>query len=49
MQQSFNKKYKDCYRSKDMKEEIFGRTKGIDESLEEHEERFQLSYKRVNS
>ena len=47
MQQAFNKKYRDYYRSKDTKEEIFRMTIGQDESLEDYEERFQLSYKRV--
>ena len=47
MQQAFNKKYRDYYRSKDTKEEIFRMTMGSDESLEDYEERFQHSYKRV--
>ena len=47
IQQSFNKKYIDYYRSKDTKEEIFRMTLGHDESLEDYEERFQLSYKRA--
>ena len=32
---------------KDTKEEIFRMTMGSDESLEDYEERFQLSYKRA--
>ena len=47
MQQAFNNKYRDYYRSKDTKEEIFRMTLGNDESLEDYEERFQLSYKRA--
>lgn len=47
MQQAFNNKYRDYYRWKDTKEEIFRMTIGSDESLEDYEERFQLSYKRV--
>eukprot|EP00253_Pinus_taeda_P025274 PITA_25274 len=47
MQQAFNKKYRDYCRSKDTKEEIFRMTMGSDESLENYEERFQLSYKRT--
>jgi len=46
MQQDFNNKYKDYCRSKDTKEVIFRMTLGHDESLENYEERFQLSYKR---
>lgn len=45
MQQAFNNKYRDYCRSKDTKEEIFGMTMGSNESLEDYEERFQLSYK----
>jgi len=47
MKQSFNKKCKDYCRSKDTKEEIFIMTIGHDESLEDYEERFQLSCKRA--
>ena len=47
MQQAFNNKYWDYYRLKDTKEEIFQMTMGSDESLEDYEERFQLSYKRA--
>jgi len=47
MQQAFNNKYQDYCRSKEMKGEIFQMTMGSDESLEDYEERFQLSYKRV--
>lgn len=47
MQQSFNDKYRDYYRSKDTKEGIFRITFGRDESLENYEERFQLIYKRA--
>ena len=47
IQQAFNKKYRDYYRSKETKEEIFRMTMGSDESLEDYEERFQLSYKRA--
>lgn len=47
MQQAFNNKYRDYCRSKDTKEEIFRMTMGSDESLEDYEERFQLSYKKV--
>jgi len=47
MQQDFKNKYRDYCRSKDTKEEIFRMTLGHDESLEDYEERFQLSYKRA--
>jgi len=47
MQQAFNNKYRDYFRSKDTKEEIFRMTLGHDESLEDYEERFNLSYKRA--
>jgi len=47
MLQAFNNKYRDYCRSKDIKEEIFRMTLGHDESLEDYEERFQLSYKRA--
>ena len=47
MQQAFNNKYRDYCRSKDTKEEIFRMTLGHDESLEDYEEIFQLSYKRI--
>ena len=46
MQQAFTIKYCDYCRSKDTKEEIFRMTIGSDESLEDYEERFQISYKR---
>jgi len=45
MQQAFNNKYRDYYWSKDNKEEVFRMSIGHDESLEDYEERFQLSYK----
>ena len=45
MQQAFNKKYWDCCRSKETNGEIFRMTMGNDESLEDYEERFQISYK----
>jgi len=47
MQQAFNNKYRDYCRSKETKEKIFRMTFGHDESLEDYEERFQLSYKRA--
>ena len=47
IQQAFNNKYRDYCRSKDTKEEIFRMTLDNDESLEDYEERFQLSYKRA--
>jgi len=47
MKQAFNNKYQDYCRSKDIKEEIFRMTLGHDQSLEDYEERFQLSYKRA--
>jgi len=47
MQQDFNKKYREYCRSKDTKEEIFRMALEHDESLEDYEERFQLSYKRA--
>jgi len=47
MQQSLNKKYRESCRSKDTKDEIFRMTLGPDEFLEDYEERFQLSYRRV--
>jgi len=47
MQQAFNNKYWDYCRSKETKGEIFQMTMGSDESLEDYEERFQISYKRA--
>ena len=47
MQQAFNTKYRDYCRSKETKGEIFRMTMGNDDSLEDYEERFQLSYKRA--
>ena len=47
MQQAFNTKYRDYCRSKETKGEIFRMSMGNDESLEDYEERFQLSYKRA--
>jgi len=47
MQQDFNNKYRDYCRSKDTKEEIFRMTLGHDESLEDFEERFQISNKKA--
>jgi len=47
MQQAFNAEYKDYCRSKETKGEIFWMTMGSDESLEDYEERFQLSYKQA--
>jgi len=40
IQQSFNNKYRDYYRSKETKEEILRMTLGNDESLEDYEEIF---------
>jgi len=47
MQNTFNNKYRDYCRSKYTKEEIFRMTISQDESLEDYEERFHLSYKRA--
>jgi len=47
MQQAFNNKFQDYCKSKDTKEEIFRMTLGHDESLDDYEVRFQLSYKRA--
>eukprot|EP00253_Pinus_taeda_P007468 PITA_07468 len=47
MQQAFNNKYQDYCRLKETKGEIFRMTMGSDESLEDYEERFQLSYKSI--
>eukprot|EP00253_Pinus_taeda_P032953 PITA_32953 len=47
MQQAFNAKYRDYCRSKETKGEIFRMTMGSDESLEDYEERFQLSYQQA--
>ena len=47
MQQAFNAKYRDYCRSKETKGEIFQMTMGSNESLEDYEDRFQLSYKRA--
>jgi len=47
MQKSFKNKYRDYCRFKDIKEENFRMTLGNDESLQEYEERFHLSYKRA--
>ena len=48
MEGTFSIKYRDYYRSKETKDEIFRMTLGLDESLEDYEERFQLNYKRAN-
>jgi len=45
MKQAFNAKYWDYCRSKETKGEIFRITMGSDESLEDYEARFQISYK----
>lgn len=47
MKQAFNNKYRDYRRSKETKEEIFKMTLGADESIEDYEKIFQLSYRRV--
>lgn len=47
MKKAFNNKYQDYCRSKDTKAEIFRMTIGSGDSLEDYEERFQLSYKMV--
>ena len=48
MQDSFKKKYRNYYRSKETKYTVFRMTLGPNESLEDYEERFQLNYKRSN-
>jgi len=47
MQQNFNNSYQDYCRSKDTKEKIFRMALGHDESLEDYDEIFKLSYKRA--
>ena len=47
MQPNINNNYRDYCNSKDTEGEIFRMTLGNDESLEDYEERFQLSYKRA--
>ena len=47
-EETLNNKYKDYCRSKETKNEIFRMNLGLDESLEDYEERFQLNYKRAN-
>ena len=48
VEDTFKNKYKDYFRSKESKDEIFRMTLGPDGSLEDYEERFQLKYKRAN-
>ena len=48
MEETFNNKYKDYYRSKETKDEIFRMTLGPDESLEDYKEMFRMKYKRAN-
>ncbi len=48
MKHTFNIKYRDYYKSKETKQEIFRMTLVPNESLEEYEERFQLNYRRAN-
>jgi len=49
MQQAFNNNYRDYYASKYTKEEVCIMTLVHDESLEDYEERFQLSYKGLDA
>lgn len=48
MQKTFSDKYKDYCRSNEIKEEIFRMTLGLDETLEDYEEIFQLIYRIAN-
>ena len=48
MQQAFNEKYTDYFRSKETKEDIFRMTQRPYESLEYYEERFQLNHRTAN-
>ena len=45
MKDTFKERYEDYYKSKDTRDEIFRMTQEENESLEDFEERFQLSYK----
>jgi hypothetical protein len=49
MKNTFSESYRDYCRSRDTMDEIFRMTQGPDESLEDFEERFQLSYKRAQN
>lgn len=48
MQKAFNTKYKDYCKERDKMKYIFIMTQGQDESLEDFEEIFRLSYMRAN-
>jgi hypothetical protein len=49
MKNTFSEKYRDYCRARDTRDEIFRMTQGPDESLEDFEEIFQLSYKRAHN
>jgi hypothetical protein len=49
MKNTFSERYRDYCRERDTRDEIFRMTQGPDESLEDFEERFQLSYKRAQN
>jgi hypothetical protein len=49
MKQTFIDKYRDYCKAKDTRDEIFRMVQGENESLEDYEEIFQLSYKRAHS
>jgi hypothetical protein len=49
MKNTFSERYKDYCRERDTRDDIFRMTQGPDESLEDFEERFQLSYKRAQN
>lgn len=46
---TFMEIYRDCCKSKDTRHEMFRKTRGENETLEDFEENFQLRYKRAHS
>lgn len=49
MKETYRERYQDYYKSKDTREEKMKMSQEEDESLEDFEERFQLSYKRSHT
>ena len=49
MKKTFIKKYRDYCKARDTRDEIFNIIHPENESLEDYEKRFQLSYKRAHS
>jgi hypothetical protein len=47
MKKTFIENYRDYYKAKDTRDEIFRMIQGENKSLEDYEERFQLSYKEI--